>query len=115
MCDSLIDLSPELEFVPELATSWEWAADRLSLTVHLREGVAFQDGTPFDAASVAANIQRYKTASYSIRKAEMESVSGTEVVDPHTLRVNVSRPFAPLILLLANRPGTPYSTKLLDL
>jgi peptide/nickel transport system substrate-binding protein len=114
MCDSLIDLSPELDYIPELATSWEWSQDRLSLTVHLREGVAYQDGTPFDAASVAANIQRYKTASYSIRKTEMTPISGTEVVDPHTLRVNLSRPFAPLILLLANRPGTPYSPKILD-
>ena len=26
MCDSLIDLSPEMKFVPQLATSWEWAA-----------------------------------------------------------------------------------------
>ena len=32
-----------------------------------------------------------------------------------TLRINLSRPYAPLIALLANRPGTPYSPKILDL
>ncbi len=115
MCDSLIDLTPDLKFVPELATGWDWSADRLSLTLHLRAGVSFQDGTPFDAAAMAANIQRYKTATYSIRKAEMAAISGAEVVDALTLRVTLSRPYAPLIALLANRPGTPYSTKLLDL
>jgi peptide/nickel transport system substrate-binding protein len=115
MCDSLIDLTPDLKFVPELATSWEWAADRLSLTLHLRAGVSFQDGTPFDAAAMAANIQRYQTAAYSIRKTEMAAIAGAEVVDPLTLRVTLSRPYAPLISLLANRPGTPYSPKLLDL
>ena len=115
MCDSLIDLTPDLKFVPELATAWEWAADHLSLTLHLREGVNFQDGAPFDAAAMAANIQRYKTAPYSIRKAEMAAITGAEVVDAHTLRVTLSRPYAPLIMLLANRPGTPYSPKLLDL
>jgi peptide/nickel transport system substrate-binding protein len=115
MCDSLIDLTPDLKFIPELATSWEWAPDRLSLTLHLRAGVAFQDGTPFDAAAMVANIQRYKTAEYSIRKTEMAAISGAEVVDPQTLRVTLSHPYAPLVMLMANRPGTPYSPKLLNL
>jgi peptide/nickel transport system substrate-binding protein len=115
MCDSLIDLSPDLKFIPELATGWEWAPDHLSLTLHLREGVSYQDGTPLDAASIAANMKRYMTASYSIRKAEMSAMSRTEVVDPHTLRVILSRPYAPLLATLANRPGTPYSPKILDL
>ena len=115
MCDSLIDLSPDLKFIPELATSWEWAPDSLSLTLHLREGVSYQDGTPLDAASIAANINRYRTAAYSTRKAEMSAISGTEVVDAHTIRVLLSRPYAPLLALLANRPGTPYSPKVLDL
>ena len=115
MCDSLIDLTPGLEFVPQLATGWEWSADRLALTLRLRPGVVFHDGTPFDAAAMAANIHRYRTAAYSIRKTEMAAISGTEVIDPLTLRVTLSRPYAPLIALLANRPGTPYSTKQLDL
>ncbi len=115
MCDSLIDFSPKMEFIPELATSWEWSQDRLSLTLHLRPGVSFQDGTPFDAAAMAANLKRYQTASYSIRKTEMAAISGSEVVDPHTLRITLSRPYAPLIALLTNRPGTPYSSKVLDL
>ncbi len=115
MCDSLIDLTPDLQFVPELATSWSWAPDRLSLTLKLREGVVFQDGTPFDAAAMAANITRYKTLDYSIRKTEMAAISGAEVVDPHTLKVTLTRPFAPLIALLSNRPGTPYSPKILGL
>ena len=114
MCDSLIDLSPEMKFVPQLATSWEWAADRMSLTVRLRDGVQFQDGTKFDAAAMVANIVRYKTLSYSIRKAEMAAINSAEVVDPLTLRITLSRPYAPLIALLANRPGTPYSPKALE-
>ncbi len=115
MCDSLIDISPDLKFVPELATAWEWAPDNLSLIVHLRPGVLFHDGETFDAAAMVANIQRYKTASYSIRKSEMATITGADVVDPLTLRINVSRPFSPLIALLTNRPGTPYSPKILNL
>lgn len=115
MCDSLIDMTPDLKFIPELATRWEWSPDRLSLTLHLRPGAKYQDGTPVDAASIQANITRYKTAPYSIRKAEMSAITGSDVIDPETIKVNLSRPFAPLIALLANRPGTPYSPKILGL
>jgi len=30
-CDKLLDLDPSLAFVPQLATSWAWAPDGLSL------------------------------------------------------------------------------------
>lgn len=115
MCDSLIDIAPDLSLVPELATSWEWAPDRLSLAVHLRAGVIFQDGAKFDAAAMAANLNRYMNAAYSIRKTEMAAISGVVVVDPLTLRIELKHPYAPLLALLANRPGTPYSPKILGL
>jgi peptide/nickel transport system substrate-binding protein len=58
LCDKLIDTDPDMRFVPQLATSWEWSPDGLSLTLHLRAGVAFQDGTAFDANAVKVNIER---------------------------------------------------------
>src|SRR5947207_15794174 len=50
--------SADLE--PALATSWERAGDGKSLTLHLRGGVQFHDGTPFDAESVVLNFQRQR-------------------------------------------------------
>lgn len=38
---------------PELATSWKIGAGGRSMTLRLREGVRFSDGTPFTAADVA--------------------------------------------------------------
>jgi peptide/nickel transport system substrate-binding protein len=37
---------------PELATSWAWAPDKLSLTFKLRPGVTWHDGKPFTAKDV---------------------------------------------------------------
>ena len=115
MCDQLIDVDPQLNLVPQLATSWEWSADRLALTLHLRSGVVFSDGTPFDAAAVRANIERYRTAPYSARRVELKSLTGVDVVDPLTVRIRLSEPFAPLLALLANRSGVMLSPKILDL
>ncbi len=113
MCDQLIDIDPQLNLTPQLATSWEWSADRLTLTLHLRQGVMFSDGAPFDAESVRANIERYRTAQYSFRKLELKALTGVEVVDPLTVRIKLSEPFAPLLTLLANRPGIMLSPRIL--
>ena len=37
------------EVVPCLAESWEFSDDGTALTFHLKEGVTFYDGTPFNA------------------------------------------------------------------
>jgi len=44
---------------PLLAESWEGSPDGLSYTFKLRQGVKFSDGTPFDAAAVCANFERW--------------------------------------------------------
>jgi peptide/nickel transport system substrate-binding protein len=43
------------EVVPSLAESWEVSDDSRVWTFHLREGVTFSDGTPFDANDVVAS------------------------------------------------------------
>ena len=114
MCDSLLDVGKDLTFVPELATSWEWSEDRLSLTVHLRENVVFQDGEPFTAEAMRLNMDRYRTAPDSLRRTEMAAIAGEDAVDAHTLRIRLKAPYAPLLSLLANRPGTPLSPRILS-
>src|SRR5437764_1157803 len=44
--------------VPSLAESWTVAPNRLSMTVHLRRGVTFHDGTPADAPAVVAILKQ---------------------------------------------------------
>ncbi|HYZ61286.1 MAG TPA: ABC transporter substrate-binding protein, partial [Acetobacteraceae bacterium] len=109
LCDKLIDTDPEMNFVPQLATSWEWAPDSRTLTLHLRDGVQFQDGTRFNAQAVKVNIERSKTMQGSLRRAELQPVTEVEVVDPLTARIHLSAPYAPLTALLADRSGMMLS------
>ncbi len=109
MCDQLLDVDRDLNFVPQLATAWEWAADGLALTLHLRPNVTFHDGTKFDADAVRANLARYRTAPESLRKTELKPVTGVVAIDPLTVRFTLAAPYAPLLSLLANRPGIMLS------
>ncbi len=111
MCDKLVDIDENLKIVPQLATSWEWSADNKALTMKLRQGVTFQDGEKFDAEAVKFNIERHKTMPGSNRKAELALVSGVDVIDPYTVRLDLSAPFAPLLATLADRAGMMVSPK----
>ncbi len=114
LCDQLLAIDDTLAIVPELATGWDWSADRLALTLRLRPGVVFQDGAALDAEAVRANLERYRGAAYSLRKGELAPISGIDAVDPLTVRIRLSKPYTPLLALLANRSGTMLSPRILD-
>jgi peptide/nickel transport system substrate-binding protein len=109
MCDKLVDIAPDMSFVPQLATAWSWSEDGKALTLKIRDGVLFQDGTKLDAEAVKANLDRYRTAPESKRKAELKPVANIVVADPLTVRIELSAPYAPLLAVLADRAGMMMS------
>jgi peptide/nickel transport system substrate-binding protein len=111
MCDKLIDISPRLDYVPELATEWHWSPDNRALTITLREGAVFQNGEPFDAEAVKWNIDRYRTSPMSKRVAQLKPIKSVTAVDSHTVRFDLSEPYAPLLMMLADRPGMMMAPK----
>jgi peptide/nickel transport system substrate-binding protein len=115
LCDKLVDVAPDLSFRPELATAWAWAPDGRALTLTLRDGARFQDGTPVDAAAVKANLDRYRTARESRRRSELRQVSEVQVVDPRTVRLVLSEPFAPLLSVLSDRAGMMLAPSVLEM
>jgi ABC-type transport system substrate-binding protein len=56
--NSLVTIDAELNYVPDLAESWEILENSKVYVFHLRKGVKFHDGTDFDAEAVRWNYQR---------------------------------------------------------
>lgn len=75
---------------PGLAESWTFAPDGTYLELKLRQGVTFHDGAPFDAAAVAANIQRGKTMEGSTVVGALKNITNVDVVDAHTVRLQLA-------------------------
>ena len=111
LCDKLFDIDENLNIVPQLATSYQWSPDSKALTLKIRQGVTFHDGEKLDAAAVKFNIERHKSMAGSNRKGELAPVTSVDVVDPSTVRLNLSAPFAPLLAQLADRAGMMVSPK----
>lgn len=102
IADSLVVALPGHRFGPWLARSWERSPDGLSYTFRLRDDVRFHDGTRFDAAAVAFNLDRIKDPKNALMAAsDLGPYERTVVVDELTARVELSRPFAPLLANLS--------------
>lgn len=111
ICDKLLDLDEKLNIVPQLATAYQWSPDYKTLTLKIREGVTFHDGEKLDAAAVKFSLERHKTMPGSTRRGELASVATIDVVDPYTVRLNLSTPFVPLLAVLTDRAGMMVSPK----
>jgi peptide/nickel transport system substrate-binding protein len=111
MCDKLFDITTDLKVVPQLATDYKWVDDDKGLVITLRQGVSFQDGEPMNAQAVKYSLERHLTMQGSMRKGEISAVASVEVVDDHTVKLNLSAPNAPLIAQLTDRAGMIVSPK----
>jgi peptide/nickel transport system substrate-binding protein len=98
--DALVALDENLQVRPALAESWRQESPT-SWVFHLRKGVKFHDGTPFNAAAVKFNFERLLDPATKSRDANMlASLDTVETVDDSTVRLKLKRPFAPLVRTL---------------
>jgi ABC-type transport system substrate-binding protein len=71
-----------------LVETWDASADGKSITFHLRKGIKFHDGTPFNAEAVKYNLEA--TANSGLwGTATLKIVKSYDVLDVYTLRANV--------------------------
>lgn len=112
MCQKLYDTDEKAQIVPQLATDLPTTSeDGLTVTIPVRTGVTFADGTPFDASAVAASLERELTLPTSARKSELGPIESVEAQDASTVVITLSSPFAPLTAALTDRAGMIVSPK----
>lgn len=105
--NTLVGLAPDFTIIPELAERWETVNDGRLLLLHLRSGVKFQDGTPFNAAAAKWNLERRmdpKVNSPS-RLPLLELVASVEARDDKTLALHLKGPAPGLLGMLGQREG----------
>jgi peptide/nickel transport system substrate-binding protein len=98
----LVTVDEQLNFVPELAESWETQENGKVYVFHLRKGVKFHDGTDFDAEAVRWNIQwTTDPESKSVMDAFLDTIESVEVIDAHTVKIILKYPSFTLLPALA--------------
>ena len=99
MYNGLVTLGRDLEIAPELATSWEFSKDCLTLDFNLHRGVKWHDGAPFTADDVVFTWQTtMNPKTPSPYRSDFQDVQNVEALDPYTVRVTYRKPYAKALL-----------------
>jgi peptide/nickel transport system substrate-binding protein len=117
MFDMLTNLWDETtDIQPDLAESWELAPDATSVTMHLRPGVTFHDGTDLDADAVVFSFERmlnpdspYYFGPYAFPAFFFPSYKTATAVDPMTVRFDLTQPDATFFSALVWNTGAIVS------
>jgi peptide/nickel transport system substrate-binding protein len=87
---SLFELGPNGMIIPDLATGYSFSNGGKTITLDIRQGVKFTDGTPFNAAAVAWNINRDLKSTCTCKPTwPAKSVTAPS---PSTVVVNLALP-----------------------
>ena len=96
--DPLFRRLPSGEIEPALAEDYELSEDGTSITLYIRQGVKFQDGTELTAEDVAFSLNRATATAQS--EAYTESFKEAVVVDDYTVRLDLLYPDVAVLPLL---------------
>lgn len=104
--------NPASPVIPALASSYTKTPDGKTYRFHLREGLKFSDGTDLTASDVKWSWERALAMSTGTSRAnavfgnvvgaEQFELTGVQVVDQHTLRVDLTSPNADFAVILAD-------------
>ena len=89
--DSLIVIDENLELQPMLAESWSYSDDYLTLTMQLKQGVKYFDGTEMTAETVKECWDWYLDPDTGVTYASsIANVGSVSVADTYTIQFNMS-------------------------
>ena len=106
MMDGLFGFDDDMKIIPMLATDYEANDDATEFTIHLREGIQFSDGTPWNAEAAKANFDRWGDKNLGLKRTTLlcNVLKETEIVDDYTVKVTLENPFGAFIRLWLIRP-----------
>lgn len=108
--DSLIRRTEQNTYVPMLATSWQVSNAGKTVTLDLRKGVTFSDGTPFNAAAVKANVEHFAQSAGPLGN-ELTGLTAAKVINPYEIELDFKAAIPDIIFNLSDAAGRMASPK----
>lgn len=104
------------DVIPQLAEKWEISDDGLTYTFHMNEEAKFHDGTPVTAEAVKYSYTRAMDVGKSAAGQFKNVINkdSFEVVDEHTIKITLEKPFAPFLKTLGTVFANIVNPKLAD-
>ncbi len=100
--DTLIRSTPDgAGLAPGLATNWSVSDDGMEVTLTLREGVKFADGSDMTAEDVKWTLDRARNPENGIWNNLIASIGEVVIADPKTIVVKLNNPDPTILPALA--------------
>jgi peptide/nickel transport system substrate-binding protein len=103
--ESLFIVDDKANLVPLLATGYKADAAAKTLTISLRQGVKFHDGTTFNATACKWNLDQFRSSA----RSELKLVNSVDIIDDYTIRLNLTKFDNTIIQQLVLDPGRMIS------
>tara|TARA_R110002074_G_scaffold92570_4_gene202175 strand:+ start:4438 stop:6027 length:1590 start_codon:yes stop_codon:yes gene_type:complete len=112
---TLMSLDPDAQPYPDLAESYEVSGDGMQYTFALRKGVKFHNGDDLTAEDVKFTFDRLRApdSGYAY-DSQVATINDVVVVDPHTVRFDLSAPTGPFLTYMAFPGSSIVPMKLLE-
>jgi peptide/nickel transport system substrate-binding protein len=111
----LFNFDDQNRLVPELATSVPTldnggiSRDGLTITYHLRRGVTWQDGAPFDASDVVFTWRAVMNPNTNVATRQgYDVVTRIDTPDKFTAVVHLKKPYSPFVNSFLTMAGSAY-------
>ncbi|MBF9002072.1 MULTISPECIES: glutathione ABC transporter substrate-binding protein [Vibrio] len=112
--ERLFQFDDQMKLIPELATKYSSNDDATEFTITLRKGVTFQDGTPFNAKAVKANLDRLSDQTKGLKRNSLyKMIDKVTVVDDDTVKIHLNQSFGAFINTLAHPSAVMWSPAVL--
>jgi peptide/nickel transport system substrate-binding protein len=98
--EELVRLQDDYTIEPHLATSLEQSENNTLLSMDLREGVTFHDGSEMTSEDVLATYERVQNGDF-LATGFFENVEELRAPDDYTFEIKLTQPFAPFIAKMA--------------
>jgi ABC-type transport system substrate-binding protein len=105
--DTLLRLDEDGNLAPYLATDWKIDTQNGTITLNLRKGVKFHDGTDFNAQAVKFSFDLRKD---EYKNSAFRSVKSIDVIDDYTVRINLTQfdnTFLPVLWFIPGQISSP--------
>jgi glutathione transport system substrate-binding protein len=113
--EGLYMLDEHMKLQPQLAESYEANEDATEFVFHLRKGITFHDGTPFNAQAVKFSFDRAGNPENHLKRQSLYvMIAHTDVVDDYTVRMALKYPFGAFINDVAHPGALIVSPKSLE-
>jgi peptide/nickel transport system substrate-binding protein len=104
------DLEPELATEIPSPSNGGISRDGRTITYHLRTGVTWHDGAPFDARDVIFSWRAIMNLNNNIiSRSGWEDIAGMDAPDPHTVVVHLKQAYAPALAAYFGPGPAPMS------